>query len=487
MRITNKMIQNNALTNVNINKEQQDKLNTQISSQQKITRPSDDPVIAIRALRLRSDLSNITQYYEKNIPDAENYLSVTEQALKSAIDVADSLYEQCGTAAKDYNSTSDRLKILETMKSLTDEFYSIGNSDYAGKTLFTGYRTGTKLTFQSDTTLSYTMTEKLTNASVEEKTYISDDTLTDVESVSSSKVTRIRLAYGTLDSDTDATVTIPGTPEETITAETISKAAATSPYELIQTDAYKDKIIMVPETGELLLGSGVAEKMEALGETQQMSVNYSKKEWSEGDLRPEHYFTCTANPGTTDEIKYNQDRDANSQTINIDVGYNQTLQINVLAGDSFQHAVGRDVEEMTLATKKVESMETTVKDLETELSNASDADKAGVQKKLDAANKALTLLKNESQTLFENGITKMQEHLDTLNLQRTNVGNTGTRVDLVKNRLQTEQSSFKELVSTNEGADVTELTVQLTSAKYSYEAALMATAKIAQTNLMNYL
>ncbi len=132
-------------------------------------------------------------------------------------------------------------------------------------------------------------------------------------------------------------------------------------------------------------------------------------------------------------------------------------------------------------------METTVKDLETELSNASDADKAGVQKKLDAANKALTLLKNESQTLFENGITKMQEHLDTLNLQRTNVGNTGTRVDLVKNRLQTEQSSFKELVSTNEGADVTELTVQLTSAKYSYEAALMATAKIAQTNLMNYL
>ena len=41
-----------------------------MTSQKKISRPSDDPVIAIRALRLRSSLSQINQYYEKNIPDA---------------------------------------------------------------------------------------------------------------------------------------------------------------------------------------------------------------------------------------------------------------------------------------------------------------------------------------------------------------------------------------------------------------------------------
>ena len=71
MRVTNTMIMNNSANNMNINKSNVDTLNNQMSSQKKISRPSDDPVIAIRALRLRSTLSEIDQYYEKNIPDAE--------------------------------------------------------------------------------------------------------------------------------------------------------------------------------------------------------------------------------------------------------------------------------------------------------------------------------------------------------------------------------------------------------------------------------
>ena len=67
MRMTNKIMQNNSLYNINNNKVLQNKLSTQMSTQKKITRPSDDPVIAIRALRLRSDVSQITQYYGKNV------------------------------------------------------------------------------------------------------------------------------------------------------------------------------------------------------------------------------------------------------------------------------------------------------------------------------------------------------------------------------------------------------------------------------------
>ena len=54
MRVTNTMIMNNSANNMNINKSNVDTLNNQMSSQKKISRPSDDPVIAIRALRLRS-------------------------------------------------------------------------------------------------------------------------------------------------------------------------------------------------------------------------------------------------------------------------------------------------------------------------------------------------------------------------------------------------------------------------------------------------
>ena len=65
MRITNKIMQNNSLSNINKNKELEDKLNTQIATKKKITRPSDDPVVAIRALILRTNLSEISQYYSK--------------------------------------------------------------------------------------------------------------------------------------------------------------------------------------------------------------------------------------------------------------------------------------------------------------------------------------------------------------------------------------------------------------------------------------
>ena len=70
MRITNTIIANNSKYNVNSNKTSVDALNQQMSDQKKIHAPSEDPIIAIRSLRLRGALSQIDQYYTKNIPDA---------------------------------------------------------------------------------------------------------------------------------------------------------------------------------------------------------------------------------------------------------------------------------------------------------------------------------------------------------------------------------------------------------------------------------
>ena len=63
MRITNKIMQNNSLYNINNNKLTEDQLNNMLATGKKITRPSDDPIIAIRALRLRSNVTQLSQYY----------------------------------------------------------------------------------------------------------------------------------------------------------------------------------------------------------------------------------------------------------------------------------------------------------------------------------------------------------------------------------------------------------------------------------------
>ena len=150
MRMTNKIMQNNSLYNINNTKELTDKLSTQMSTKKKITRPSDDPVIAIRALRLRSDVSQITQFYEKNAKDGASWLKVTGDALETTSELLKNMIGLCTQGAvKDFDSNNIAIVIAQ-LKELKGEFYSTGNVDYAGRYMFTGYRTDTPLTFMEN-------------------------------------------------------------------------------------------------------------------------------------------------------------------------------------------------------------------------------------------------------------------------------------------------------------------------------------------------
>ena len=71
MRITSQMMINTNMADIQTNKLLLNKYNTQMSTQKKINRPSEDPVIAIRALRLRSSLNQVSMYLDKNIPDSK--------------------------------------------------------------------------------------------------------------------------------------------------------------------------------------------------------------------------------------------------------------------------------------------------------------------------------------------------------------------------------------------------------------------------------
>ncbi|MCR5669749.1 MAG: hypothetical protein K6G10_01985 [Butyrivibrio sp.] len=156
MRITNKIMQNNSLYNINNNKISEDQLNTMMSTGKKITRPSDDPVIAIRALRLRSNVTQLSQYYEKNVKDAQSWLQVTADALSTVTSVLTDCVKQATKGSSKDLTIDDLDTIITQMSALSDEYYSTGNVDYAGRYVFTGYRTDTQLTFNKTTTADYT-------------------------------------------------------------------------------------------------------------------------------------------------------------------------------------------------------------------------------------------------------------------------------------------------------------------------------------------
>lgn len=530
MRITNKIMQNNNLNNINTNKVLQDKLSTQMSTQKKISKPSDDPVVAIRALRLRSNVTEATQYYSKNIPDAESWLNVTEGALKNTSQVITNMIGQCTKAANGDLTSSDRKIILEQLKALRDEVYSTADVDYAGRYVFAGYRTDTSISFTKDESISYTITQQLDKNAIDELTFIKttaqdalgndvdindmdknnyqDITVTEAD-VTDMEVHRIRLAYSDLsDGMTPSITRVTGkdaagnvTTEEVVAASdviTVHSYDVPTAYE--QAAGNADKVFYIPETGELILGDDVYNKMMSYKDQADTStvnegeirITYEKTSWQDGDLRPEHYYACTSKDAEGKTIEYNQGylagSDVEKQVIEYDVGFNQTIRVNTTADECFDPNIGREVDDLVKVLEDVENLESVAGKLEELIEKETDENTLKtLESRLAATNKALTLTKDKMQKMFEGGITAMQGYLDANNLALTNCGTRSSKLELIDNRMKSQKTTFETLKSENEDVDITEVAIQLTSAELTYEAALMASGKVMKTSLLDFI
>ena len=511
MRITTKVIQNNTLSNINNNKVLQDKLGNQMSTQKKINRPSEDPVVAIRALRLRTNVSEITQYYEKNIPDAESWMKVTEDALTSVSEVVTDLITQCQKGSSEKLTTADRNTILDAIKALRDEVYATGNADYAGRAVFTGHRTDTTLKFLKPETKKYSITEQLENDAVDTIKHIDIaglDKLTDVNFATTSieesqvkeyDVHRVRLSYKNIDDVAPVITSVDGSVSKTATVA--SKNDDPSPYINVANDP--TACVLIKETGELLIGDDLYTQLMDLKDIAtttstneaEFRITYEKSDWELGDLRPEHYFACTdkSAASTADWIDYNAayltDTVREKQTIEYDVGLNQAIRVNTTADEVFTHAIGRDVDDLVNVMLEIEQMESKLSQL-SDLAKqyADDPAKSDIIKsQTEAANKSMVYLNEKRQKLFEANITNMQGHLNTVNYATTNCGTRMKKLELIENRLMSQKSSFETLQSDNENVDISDVAIQLKGAELTYEASLMATSKILQTSLVNYL
>lgn len=478
MRVTNKIIQNNQLTNINTNKTLQDQLSTQISSGKKIARPSDDPIVALRSLRLRTSVNQTTQYVEKNVEDAKSWLKVTEDAIDTLSDIIKDVRQNYTKATSDTLTASDRRIIMENLQALSDEIYNTGNVDFAGRSVFTGYRTSETLTFQKNESINYRITEDSSTYTLDEYQYVAFKSGQDDETkVSNNSIMRVRLSYDNLSNTAPEVYSLDasGNKINVGTITTVHKEDNPNPYETAVAD--DNAIVYVPETGELLFGKNAATTYSNLD----FKVDYNKDSWVKGELRPEHYFDCK---DMTNAIDYNE-RDG---IIEYNIGVNQSLRINTVASECFTHNIGRDVDDVLVALKQVDDIETEVNSLKAELKSELDPTKQEqIQAKLDAAEKAQTYYSDILHKKLAKQITNSDEYLKEANLALTNCGTRSKRLELIENRLDTQLSTLNELKSENEDADLAETAIRMSSAEYSYNAALMAAGKILKDSLLNYV
>lgn len=495
MRITNTMMTNTTMRNVNKSKNNLYTTEQQMSSQKKISKPSDDPIIAIRALSLRTSLTEVEQYLKKNVPDAGAWLTLTETSLNNMDGIYKDIIKYCTQGSTDSYETTNRSAIIQSIQQLRDAMYAEGNADSSGRYIFTGYRTDRALTFQNDAEvagLSYRIKQSFKGSDFTTTKYMKNGV--DINKIASIKasdtpetqeVYRIRLAYGGCAYDAADAASLPQiTVDGQAYAGTI-QAVSTPELEAIMTagNLADNTAYYVYDKGELVFSKA---SQQALGNSQ-IDVSYRKDSFAKGDIRPEHYFDCE---DLTNGQVYSMSSKTgdDSQDIEYTINFSQNLKVNSRATDVLSYNIGRDLDDLVNSLSSVMNIEEKIsrlKDMKNSDMYAGQTDE--LESMIEAANKELDYAKNNMEALFAKGITQMKGYQSTVNTELSDVGSREVRLTLTKTRLTQQQTTFKDLKSKNEDVELEDIAVDFAAAETVYNAAIATASKTVRQSLLDYL
>lgn len=542
MRVTNNMILRNSSYNINGTKGSVNSSMNQMTTQKKINKPSEDPVVAIRSLRLSTSLSRVDQYYKKNIPDAESWLDVTETALNNMKSLMTDVRTQCVNGSTDTLNQEDRNTILKQLKSLQSQLYAEGNADYAGRTVFTGYRTDQNLVFtENETKTSYQIDQTFTYEDLESFRYYTgnvkvpatkDKVLnSDISDTLQSNYYRLRTSYNKIDDmqafsyttkdangqEQTRTIDLANATDQTDTNADGSKftyktatavdagGAAVNPARTMyvfdteedwaaakgQKQVGDNDIVLIKENGNIVLGEQVSSEFRTNKAT--ISTTYDKTGFEKGELKPEYYFNCTNKTDPVNPVtyaKYDADGNEIGYDINYTVANSQELTVNLEASDAFNSDLQRDIDDMIRSVSNAISAHDkldTLKSMKSEAQYATEEYQTKLDEWITAAQKEADYADDHLQKLFSTEIGKVDEYLEKINLSITQVGCTVDQLKLTETRMSNQQETLEELQSENDNLDLSEIIINYTAMYNAYQSSLTAAGKLSGMTLLNYL
>lgn len=508
MRITNQMMTTNMMHNINRNKKNMSVRGDQYATGQKIQRPQEDPIVAVRSLKYTTNLAELNQYYEKNIPDAKSWMDITESALDNINTMLTKIHTYCDQGASDTLTVSDRDAIVETLKEYRQQIYQLGNSDYAGRFVFTGFRTDTSFIFEEPVEdLMYDIKETLSKDQLQQISYVSggavytegataDEYL--ASSASLENTYRLRLAYDKLDAADEITLKYK---TEEMTDEDEPLEMTFSLMNSTDEEAYlaDGEGHYLADTGEIILSE---EQYEELSRAKWIEADYSKSSFIKGDVRPEHYFECTRYEMEIDEEgtkTLKEDEEGNTysryysnpetQDIMYEVNFSQSLKINTLAKDSITATIGREIDELLTTINRVQQMEIKVSEIDIKLNDATtnEEEKTALAELKNQLDNQLTLWQRVLQEKFSVGLTTTTNVQSQINIAMADLGSRYNRLELTEDRLSSQQVDFTEMINDNDGVDLEEAIINYSSAETTYNASLNAASKCVTNTLLDFL
>lgn len=141
MRITNRMITESSLNDLQKVLENLLKVQEQLSSGKRINRPSDDPFSTHRVISSRGTVLVLEQY-AKNISEIKGWVSTTDYALTHVTEALREVRTLAIQAANGYLTDTDRENIALRIDEFREMILQLSSQQYSGRYIFSGTRTG---------------------------------------------------------------------------------------------------------------------------------------------------------------------------------------------------------------------------------------------------------------------------------------------------------------------------------------------------------
>ncbi|MBD1381391.1 flagellar hook-associated protein FlgL [Metabacillus arenae] len=140
MRVTQGMLANNAMRNLSRSYQMLGKYQDQMNTGKKIQRPSDDPVVAMKGMFYRTNLTEIEQY-KRNLTESYQWMENSEGGIEHAQQVVHRVRELLVQAKNGTNSPEDLKSIEVEINQLKEDLIGVANTQVAGRYIFNGTKT----------------------------------------------------------------------------------------------------------------------------------------------------------------------------------------------------------------------------------------------------------------------------------------------------------------------------------------------------------
>ncbi|QOR66254.1 flagellar hook-associated protein FlgL [Cytobacillus suaedae] len=143
MRVTQTMLTNNMMRNLNKSYKSLGVYQDQLATGKKINRPSDDPVVAIKGMNYRTNLTEIEQY-QRNLSEVYNWMETSDAAIDKMTSAMHRVRELTVQASSSTNNADEKKSIAVEIEQLKQHIESIANTKVGNKYIFNGTNTTVK-------------------------------------------------------------------------------------------------------------------------------------------------------------------------------------------------------------------------------------------------------------------------------------------------------------------------------------------------------